>query len=133
MILADLDDFKLVNDRLGHPVGDELLIAFANALRAHLRDVDVPARLGGEEFAVLLPETTLEGAVAVADRLQRFLSSEPLLVHEGEPLIATASFGVADFAASGSGEDLFRRADAALYQAKSEGKNRVVAAARLPA
>ena len=133
LILADLDDFKLVNDRLGHPVGDELLQAFAGALRDHLRDVDVPARLGGEEFAVLLPETTQDGAVAVAERLQRFLASEPLVVHRGEGLIATASFGVADFAGSESSEDLFRRADAALYQAKTRGKNCVVAADPSPA
>ena len=68
VVLADLDDFKLVNDRFGHHAGDEVLLAFADLLRAHGRDVDVAARLGGEEFAILLPETGIEGASAGAER-----------------------------------------------------------------
>ncbi len=74
LILADLDDFKLVNDAFGHPIGDELLQSFARAMLECVRDIDIPARLGGEEFAVLLPETPLAGAVAVAERLQRLLT-----------------------------------------------------------
>jgi diguanylate cyclase (GGDEF)-like protein len=128
LILVDLDDFKLVNDRFGHPVGDELLQAFARALFGCLRDVDVAARLGGEEFAVLVPETGLAGAVAVADRLRRRLES-PLLDRGGVEIGATASFGVAELGEGESADALLRRTDAALYRAKAAGKNTVVRAA----
>ncbi len=128
IILSDLDDFKRVNDQFGHPIGDELLQSFAEALREHVRDIDIPARLGGEEFAVLLPETTLEGARAVAERLQQFLTTSPLLVDRGREIRTTASFGVAQFEEGEPADSLLRRADAALYRAKAEGKNQVVAA-----
>jgi diguanylate cyclase (GGDEF)-like protein len=128
LILADLDDFKRVNDRFGHPVGDELLQEFARALLDHVRDIDIPARLGGEEFAVLLPETPVDGASAVAERLQRFLTATPLLVKNGHSIHATASFGVAELVEGEAGDELLRRADAALYRAKDEGKNQVVVA-----
>jgi diguanylate cyclase (GGDEF)-like protein len=128
LILADLDDFKLVNDRFGHPVGDDLLQAFAAAMLECLRDVDVAARLGGEEFAVLVPETSLAGAVAVAERL-RLLVEQPLIVRHGQDISATASFGVAELAEGESADELLRRADAALYRAKAAGKNAVAVAA----
>jgi diguanylate cyclase (GGDEF)-like protein len=128
LILADLDDFKRVNDRFGHPIGDELLQEFAGALLEHVRDIDIPARLGGEEFAVLLPETALEGASAVAERLQRFLTATPLLVRNGQSIHATASFGVAELVEGEAADELLRRADAALYRAKAEGKNQVARA-----
>ena len=128
LILADLDDFKRVNDRFGHPVGDAVLQAFARALSDHVRDVDIPARLGGEEFAVLLPETPLAGAAAVAVRLQRSLAKVPVLVRAGRGLAVTASMGVAQQVQGESAESLLRRADAALYRAKADGKNRVVQA-----
>jgi diguanylate cyclase (GGDEF)-like protein len=128
IIFADLDDFKRVNDRFGHPTGDVLLQAFAVALREHIRDIDIPARLGGEEFAVLLPETTLEGARAVAERLQRFLATSPILSGRGRDIRTTASFGVAQLIEGEPAEALLRRVDAALYRAKADGKNQVVAA-----
>ena len=128
IILADLDDFKRVNDRFGHPVGDAALQAFARALVDHVRDVDIAARLGGEEFAVLLPETPLSGAAAVAIRLQRSLARIPLLVRGGRDITLTASIGVAQQVDGEPAESLLRRADAALYRAKAEGKNRVVQA-----
>lgn len=127
IILSDLDDFKRVNDRFGHPIGDELLQSFADALREHVRDIDIAARLGGEEFGVLLPETSLEGARAVAERLQQFLAISPLLVGRGRDIGTTASFGVAQLVDGEPADTLLRRADAALYRAKAEGKNRVVA------
>ena len=127
IILSDLDDFKRVNDRFGHPIGDELLQSFADALREHVRDIDIPARLGGEEFAVLLPETPLEGARAVAQRLQEFLATSPLLVVAGRDIRTTASFGVAELDEGEQADALLRRADAALYRAKADGKNQVVA------
>ena len=124
LILADLDDFKLVNDRFGHPVGDDLLQAFAAAMRACLRDVDVAGRLGGEEFAVLLPDTPMEAALAVAERL-RLLVEAPLLVRHDVDISATASLGVAELVEGEGADELLRRADAALYRAKAAGKNTV--------
>jgi diguanylate cyclase (GGDEF)-like protein len=125
VVLADLDGFKLVNDRFGHHAGDEVLIAFADLLRAHGRDMDVAARLGGEEFAILLPETSLDGARAVADRLRGSLAGLNIPLGVGEKVTVTASFGVAELAESQSVDGLLRAADSALYRAKEHGKNRV--------
>ncbi len=127
IVLVDLDHFKLVNDRFGHAAGDELLRQFAARALAHLRDVDIAGRLGGEEFAVVVPETGEVGAASVAERLRRSLASIPLPAGD-ESALVTASFGVAQrLSGEGAGE-LLRRADAALYQAKREGRNRVVIA-----
>jgi diguanylate cyclase (GGDEF)-like protein len=123
VLLADLDDFKRINDRFGHPAGDEALREFANLLRVHLRDIDVAARLGGEEFAVLLPETDLEGALTVAERLRRHVDDRGALKQSDIRL--TTSIGVAQYHA-GSREDLLRQADEGLYRAKQQGKNCVV-------
>jgi diguanylate cyclase (GGDEF)-like protein len=130
VVLADLDGFKLVNDRFGHHAGDEVLIAFADLLRAHGRDVDVAARLGGEEFAILLPETGLDGASTVADRLCRSLAELQIPLGAGEKVTVTASFGVAELGESQSVDGLLRAADSALYRAKEHGKNRVELAGR---
>jgi diguanylate cyclase (GGDEF)-like protein len=126
LMLADIDDFKRINDRFGHPAGDEALRAFADALREHLREIDIAARLGGEEFAVLLPETDLQGALVVAERLRRHIAERPVLHQDVAAVHVTASFGVAEYRA-GSRDDLLRRADAGLYLAKQQGKNRVAA------
>ena len=125
-MLADLDDFKLVNDRFGHQTGDDVLRALSRVFRASLRDVDLPARLGGEEFAVLLPETDALGAEGLAERLRTELAAVELQGPEEEPLRVTASFGVALYPQAGSGDELLTLADAALYAAKAAGKNRVV-------
>ena len=126
VVLADLDDFKLVNDRFGHHAGDEVLLAFADLLRAHGRDVDVAARLGGEEFAILLPETGIEGASAGAERLRHSLAELSLPIGENsEGVQVTASFGVAELSNGQSLDALLRAADGALYEAKGKGKNRV--------
>ena len=130
VVLADLDDFKLINDRFGHHAGDEVLHAFAELLRAHGRDVDVAARLGGEEFAILLPETGIAGASAVAERLRQSLAELCLRLGEGdEEVRVTASFGVAELTDGQSVDGLLRAADSALYRAKGQGKNRVELAA----
>jgi diguanylate cyclase (GGDEF)-like protein len=128
VILADLDDFKPINDRFGHHEGDRVLQAFSAVLLAHMRDVDVAGRLGGEEFAILLPETDLEGAAAGAERLRRALSGSRLVRSAESGELVTASFGVAELAPGQSGDELLRTADAALYRAKAQGKNRVCSA-----
>jgi diguanylate cyclase (GGDEF)-like protein len=127
IVLADLDNFKQVNDEFGHHGGDVVLRAFADLIRSHVRDVDVSGRIGGEEFAILLPETDGAGASRVAERMRRSLNDVPIPVSDGASIHVAASFGVAALAPGQSGDDLLRAADAALYRAKDEGKNRVVA------
>jgi diguanylate cyclase (GGDEF)-like protein len=128
IVLIDLDDFKGVNDRFGHHSGDRVLAAFGSLLQEHIRDVDLAARLGGEEFALLLPEVEGRDAVLVAERLRRSLSGRPIASVEGNALSSTASFGVAQYRQGDTGEELLRLADDALYRAKGEGKNRVCVA-----
>jgi diguanylate cyclase (GGDEF)-like protein len=128
LVLADLDDFKLINDRYGHQVGDEVLRHFADVLRENVRDFDLPVRYGGEEFAVLLPETGLDGAEQLARRLQAALLRLRLAEIEGDRPPVTASFGVAAYPAARSAEELLSAADGALYRAKAAGKNRVASA-----
>jgi diguanylate cyclase (GGDEF)-like protein len=128
LILADLDDFKQVNDRYGHQAGDDVLQTFADILRATVREIDLPARYGGEEFAVLLPQTELDGAQRLAERLCKALAARPMPTHPGALVAVTASFGVAAFPDSPTPAALFAAADEALYRAKRSGKNCVVAA-----
>ena len=127
LVLADLDRFKRVNDRFGHPTGDEVLKTFAQLIQEHVREVDVAGRLGGEEFALLLPETDVEGAAASAERLRRALDRRSLTLTTGDKLSITGSFGVAQLEAGQSADELLRRCDLALYRAKADGRNRVVA------
>jgi diguanylate cyclase (GGDEF)-like protein len=128
LVLADLDDFKKINDRYGHQTGDEVLRGFAEVLRENVRDFDLPARYGGEEFAVLLPETGLEGGEQLSRRLQAALLRLRIPEIGGDRAPVTASFGVSSFPAAGNSEELLADADAALYRAKAAGKNRVAAA-----
>ena len=125
LVLADLDDFKLINDQYGHQAGDEVLRRFSDVLRENVRDFDLPVRYGGEEFAVLLPETGLDGAEQLARRLQNALLRLRLPEIGGDRPPVTASFGVASFPAARSAEELLSAADGALYRAKAAGKNRV--------
>jgi diguanylate cyclase (GGDEF)-like protein len=127
LIYADLDDFKAINDRFGHQAGDDVLKAFADVLRRNVRDIDVPARHGGEEFAVLLPQTDLEGTEHLAGRIREDLASELIETVAG-PIQVTASFGVASFPNAPTQDTLLAAADRALYRAKRSGKNCVVAA-----
>jgi diguanylate cyclase (GGDEF)-like protein len=128
LVLADLDDFKRVNDRYGHQVGDEVLRRFADLMRESMREFDLAARHGGEEFAVLLPETDLDGGVHLAERLAEALRVARFANRAGEAFTVTSSFGVAAFPEAGSAEQLMLAADRALYRAKTEGKNRVIRA-----
>jgi diguanylate cyclase (GGDEF)-like protein len=128
LVLADLDDFKLINDRYGHQAGDDVLRLFADVLRENVRDFDLPVRYGGEEFAVLLPETGLGGAERLARRLQNALLRLRLPDIGGDEPPVTASFGVAAFPRARSADELLSAADGALYRAKAAGKNRVASA-----
>ncbi len=128
LVLADLDDFKNVNDRYGHQTGDDVLRTFADILRTTVREIDLPARYGGEEFAVLLPQTGLDGAGELAERLRRALAARPMSTQPGGLVAVTASFGVAAFPDAPTPAALFAAADEALYRAKRAGKNCVVSA-----
>ena len=128
-MMIDIDDFKLYNDLNGHQAGDRALEITAQCLRSTLRKVDVASRYGGEEFTILLPQTTLEEAGAIADRLRRKIRSTRFPHGESQPLGAvTVSIGVSSFSPSlDSVEAIVRAADRALYHAKSHGKNRAYA------
>jgi len=136
LVLADLDDFKGVNDRHGHLAGDDVLRAFADVLRDTVRDIDTAARYGGEEFALLLPGTDEEGAARLAERIRATMADRPIETFPGALVTVTASFGVAAFPAAPTEGELFSAADGALYRAKRAGKNRVAVAeqgdARMP-
>ncbi|HVW88183.1 MAG TPA: diguanylate cyclase [Gaiellaceae bacterium] len=128
VVLADLDNFKSVNDRYGHSAGDEVLKAFAAALHETVRESDHAGRWGGEEFALILTNTDVEGGVRLAERARAAIEGRSVELPEGETLRVTASFGVAAFPGQHDAEQLFAAADAALYEAKRTGKNRVVRA-----
>jgi diguanylate cyclase (GGDEF)-like protein len=121
-----VDNFKLVNDRFGHPVGDALLKEVATVLRHSLREVDRVARYGGEEFAMILPRTDVASGRILANRIRERIERHVFLIQH-VPIRLTLSFGVAGFAPPlmGTNEDLIGAADRALYQAKASGRNRV--------
>ena len=127
VILADIDDFKQVNDRFGHLAGDEYLAGFAGLLARTLREQDIAGRVGGEEFLVVLPETALDGALQLAERIRQG-AADFALRRGDEEIRATLSAGVGQFASGlGGGQELLEFVDQALYQAKREGKNRTKA------
>ena len=128
IIVADLDDFKQVNDRYGHLAGDDVIRAFADVLQDNVRAIDTAARHGGEEFAVLLPETSIEDAQRVAERIRAAMAERAIETVPGAVVRVTASFGIAAYPEEPTQEALFAAADGALYRAKAAGKNRVVTA-----
>ena len=126
LLFLDLDDFKRVNDTLGHAAGDQVLSNVAALLRARLRDTDLLARLGGDEFAILLPHTSDEQARAVAEQLLAAIRGQTIVI-DGRPVTVSASIGIALFPDHGhSVEELLGGADASMYQAKTAGGNRFV-------
>lgn len=128
--LVDIDRFKLVNDTYGHEAGDDVLREFAARIRATVRGADLACRYGGEEFVVVMPDTSQEMAGTVAERLREMVEKKPFRLQSGGELNVTASLGIATAGDEvASPEQLLRQADRALYQAKTEGRNRVVSAA----
>ena len=127
-VIADIDNFKSINDSYGHQAGDEVLRRVARTFAEAVRELDLPGRYGGEEIALVLPGTNLTGARALAEKIRRSLEELPFTTPEGIPFQVTASFGAACFPARSSVEALVAAADAALYEAKRTGKNRVVTA-----
>lgn len=126
LLMLDIDHFKSINDQFGHATGDSSLVAFGAACRTALRDQDMMGRLGGEEFAVLLPDTDIGGALAAAERLRAAVEASGNDAVEGRHL--TVSVGVAMLSHAETMDQFLVRADRALYTAKMEGRNRVVMA-----
>jgi diguanylate cyclase (GGDEF)-like protein len=128
IVMLDLDDFKKINDTHGHLAGDEYLRKIAQTITRSLREQDTASRFGGEEFLILLPETTLEGAYKLAERIRQKIEKMKL-DFQGNSIHSTISAGVSQFDSDFSdAESFIRSADIALYRSKNEGKNRVVIA-----
>lgn len=125
VVLADIDRFKSINDRLGHQTGDRVLVQVADAIRQRIRGQDLAGRWGGEEFLILLPGTDAEGARAVAENIRQAVS-EAGLQSDNEALELTMTFGVTEITADDDLNALVRRVDAALYAGKRQGRDRVV-------
>lgn len=126
-LMLDIDHFKRINDGFGHPVGDQAITAMAAACAGAIRTIDTLGRLGGEEFAILLPDTEPAAALEVAERIRLAVAAIVIATDKG-PVRFTTSIGIARInEADASVEALLSRADAALYAAKNGGRNRVVA------
>ena len=131
LLIMDIDHFKLVNDSFGHDAGDEVLREFAVRLATNVRAIDLPCRLGGEEFVVVMPGASLEHATQVADRIRRDIGGQPFPIMSGaEALTITVSVGVAaSTGANDTPDALLKRADEGVYEAKERGRNRVISRA----
>lgn len=127
MIIVDIDYFKKVNDEYGHLAGDYALTALANICRSQVRDIDTVARIGGEEFAILLPSTAVNGAMQIAERIRK-ITQDHIFKYEGATFKFTVSLGVAELTdESWSITEFVKAADEMLYKAKNSGRNRCVA------
>ncbi len=132
ILFMDLDHFKQINDQHGHAVGDVVLRTFVRTVRECVREIDVLIRRGGEEFVLFMPNTDTEGAYYVAERIRLCVRQQPLRVHASTLLVQTVSIGVATWDGRESPESLEQRADSGMYEAKRQGRNRVVVAAHRP-
>jgi diguanylate cyclase (GGDEF)-like protein len=126
---ADLDRFKKVNDQYGHQAGDGVLKRFAGIARDSIRDVDYVARFGGEEFVLILAQTSLTHALMVAERIRSQVEAEDFTIEPGVSIKVTVSLGVTQYNPNETAQELMARADQALYRAKEQGRNQVVAIA----
>lgn len=131
VMILDIDFFKAVNDTYGHDAGDDVLREFATRIRRSIRGIDLACRYGGEEFVIVMPETDLNVAGKVAERVRRAIAAEPFTIEKGARRIeVTISIGLATLERKDEPvADVLKRADVALYRAKHDGRNRVVAAA----
>jgi len=129
VMMLDIDFFKSINDNYGHDAGDDVLREFAVRVRKSIRGIDLACRYGGEEFVIVMPETDMHVAGMVAERLRRSIAGEPFVVNKGEKRIeVTISIGLSTLERKGEAvADVLKRADVALYRAKHDGRNRVVA------
>jgi len=126
VMMLDLDRFKSVNDTFGHAGGDAVLVEFANRLKANLRGIDLIARMGGEEFLVVMPDTSPHEASHSAERIRRVIHETPFLLDNGELTPVTVSIGVASESCSArTADDVIQQADQALYESKTSGRNKV--------
>jgi len=124
LIMLDIDNFKGYNDSYGHPEGDNVLRKVGSEIKLQVREIDSPCRYGGEEFAIILPETIKDNVILIAERIRRGIEKEvfsPL----GKRVSVSASFGVTQYIGGESAEGLLERADSRLYQVKDSGRNRV--------
>jgi len=130
IVILDIDLFKNVNDTYGHDVGDEVLKQFSVRIQQNVRGIDLAARYGGEEFIIVMPDTDLAVAQAVAERLRKFIADEPFTVSTDDgQLDVTVSLGVTASGPGDTPESMIKRSDDALYRAKHDGRNRVVGGA----
>ncbi len=127
LVVMDIDHFKRINDTFGHKAGDRALKAIVQALRQHVRGSDFMARVGGEEFVLILPDTDLEGAERVAEKIRAGIERSEF-AYKGQPVPVTVSGGITQFREGDTPESAFERADEALYRAKREGRNRFITA-----
>ena len=130
LLVLDIDFFKKINDTYGHDAGDEILRALAGRMRRAVRSVDLVCRLGGEEFVIVMPETALDVAGKVAERVRRAVEAEPFNVKDGQMAVpVTVSIGIADRGSDANPDFIYKSADKALYESKSTGRNKVTLAA----
>lgn len=128
LMILDIDHFKRVNDTYGHDAGDQILRSFAARIRSIVRASDIVCRLGGEEFAIVMPDTSLDVAARVAERVRRVVEGQRFVyAPEHAPIVVTSSIGIAERGSGMNAESLVRRADHALYRSKDAGRNRVTA------
>ncbi|MGB1263276.1 MAG: GGDEF domain-containing protein [Cognaticolwellia sp.] len=126
VISIDVDHFKTINDKYGHPVGDQVLVKLAQLLIPMVRSEDILARIGGEEFSILLPDTSREKSHQAAERLRALLDNNPIILDNDVKLPVKLSLGVSVIKASDACfQELYARSDIALYKAKSNGRNHV--------
>jgi len=126
LMILDIDHFKRFNDTYGHPAGDTILATIAERVLANARKIDLTARYGGDEFFILLPDTSPEDALSLADRLHQAVAGEPIALPDGKLIRLTVSIGIATYPThAASIDELIKRADEALYWIKSHGRNRI--------